>query len=147
VLSNSPYDNYDLGQTYYNHNFLASLIHAFSPNWTSQSKVVFNRLTNLSAGPDKPRRCPDDVCQLHWRGHYSNDLIAFPGYNPFTPAMVVRSADLRTSFNSIEDLKLDTRQAFAAVRRHVRLFQDNRTYAATRRPSMASQPAAESEAR
>ncbi len=31
VLSNSPYNNYDLGQTYFNHNGLLSVIHTLSP--------------------------------------------------------------------------------------------------------------------
>ena len=42
-LSNSPYANYDLAQTYFNHNALISLIHTFSATLTSSGSAPPSR--------------------------------------------------------------------------------------------------------
>jgi outer membrane receptor protein involved in Fe transport len=85
-LSNSPYANYDLGQTFYNHNFLASVIHTFSSTLTSQSKIVFNRLTNLQTGTTPQRGVvPTMYANVAGAVNIGADSIAFPGYNPYTP--------------------------------------------------------------
>jgi len=85
-LSNSPYANYDLGQTFFNHNALVSVIHTFSPNWVSQSKIVYNRLTNLQQGITSQRGIvPTMYPNLSGAVPIGSDNIAFPGYNPFTP--------------------------------------------------------------
>lgn len=85
VLSSSPYDNYDLAQTYFNHNALASMIHTFSPEWVSQSKVVFNRLSNLQQGITSRGIVPTMYANRSGPVAIGADNIAFPGYNPFTP--------------------------------------------------------------
>ena len=85
VLSSSPYDNYDLGQNYFNHNGLVSVIHSFSPSWVSQSKVVFNRLTNLQQGITSRGVVPTMYPNRSGPVIIGSDNIAFPGYNPFTP--------------------------------------------------------------
>ena len=79
VLSSSPYDNYDLGQTYFNHNGLFSVIHTFSPALGSQSKVVFNRLTNLQQGTHQPGPGPDDVCEPERPGGHRQRQHRLPG--------------------------------------------------------------------
>src|SRR5579884_1216103 len=85
VLSNSPYDNYDLGQTYFNHNGLISVIHTFSPSLVSQSKAVFNRLTNLQQGITSRGVVPTMYANRSGPVTIGSDDVAFPGYNPFTP--------------------------------------------------------------
>ena len=42
--SSSPYDGFDTGYMNKNHNILGSFTHVFSPTFTSQTKVVWNRL-------------------------------------------------------------------------------------------------------
>ena len=84
-LANSPYDNYDLGQTFFNHNSLLSVIHTFSPNLVSQSKIVFNRLTNLQDGMTSRGLVPTMYPNATGSVAIGADLIGFPGYNPFTP--------------------------------------------------------------
>jgi hypothetical protein len=85
VLSSSPYDNYDLGQNYWNNNGLLSVIHTFSPNWVSQSKVTFNRLINIQQGTTSRGVVPTMYPNRSGPVQIANDNIAFPGYNPFTP--------------------------------------------------------------
>jgi outer membrane receptor protein involved in Fe transport len=85
VLSNSPFDNYDLGQNFFNHNGLLSVIHTLSPRLVSQSKVVFNRLTNLQDGITSRGLVPTMYPNRSGPVAIGSDNIAFPGYNPFTP--------------------------------------------------------------
>lgn len=85
VLSSSPYDNYDLGQSCFNHNALISMIHTFSPVSVWQSKVVFNRLTNLQQGITSRGVVPTMYPNRSGPVNIGNDNIAFPGYNPCTP--------------------------------------------------------------
>jgi hypothetical protein len=85
VLSNGPYSNYDLGQNFFNHNGLLSVIHTFSPEWLSQSKAVFNRLTNLQQGITGRGVVPTMYPNTSGAVAIGADDIAFPGYNPFTP--------------------------------------------------------------
>ena len=42
--SASPYSGYDTGYVNKNHNVLGSFTHVFGPTFTSQTKVVWNRL-------------------------------------------------------------------------------------------------------
>ena len=85
VLANSPYADYDLGQTFFNHNALISVIHTLSPNWVSQSKIVYNRLTNMQPGLTSRGVVPTMYANTSGAVAIGNDLVAFPGYNPFTP--------------------------------------------------------------
>ena len=84
-LSNSPYNNYDLGQTSYNNNGLFSVIHSFSPSLTSQSKVVFNRLNSLQQGLTSRGLVPTMYGSIGAIPTIGPDNIVFPGYNPSTP--------------------------------------------------------------
>jgi hypothetical protein len=45
-VSYSPYAGYDTPQTSKNNNAMLNLTHVFSPNFVSQSKIVYNRLAN-----------------------------------------------------------------------------------------------------
>jgi len=83
--SQSPYQGFQTGVLQRNHNALASVTHIWSPQLTTQTKLVLSRLYQdqpLGAAPDTPR--------LHMNpgGPISiqNQNIGFPGYLPFTPA-------------------------------------------------------------
>lgn len=47
TVSNSAYAGYDTGENIMQNNFLLSVTHSFSPRWTMQNKLVFNRLNDL----------------------------------------------------------------------------------------------------
>jgi len=130
VLSNSPYNNYDLGETYFNHNFLFSVIHSFSPSWTSQSKVVFNRLTNLQQGLTSRGLVPTMYANVTGPITIGSDSIAFPGYNPFTPGNGGAFGGPQNILQFYEDVSWNKGAhsfRFGGTYDYVR---DNRTYAA-----------------
>ncbi len=130
-LSNSPYANYDLGETFYNHNFLASVIHTFSPNLTSQSKIVFNRLTNLQPGVTTERGIvPTMYANVAGAVNIGADSIAFPGYNPFTPGAGGAFGGPQNIAQLYEDLSWVHGSHTLRLGGTFEYLRDNRTYAA-----------------
>jgi outer membrane receptor protein involved in Fe transport len=130
VLSNSPYADYDLGQTFFNHNSLFSVIHTFTPTLVSQSKVVFNRLTNMQPGITSRGVVPTMYANTTGPVTIGADLVAFPGYNPFTPGNGGSAGGPQNLIQLYEDLSY-SRAGHSFRFGGTYVYQrDNRTYAA-----------------
>ncbi len=130
VVSSSPYNNYDLAQTYFNHNFLFSVIHTFSPEWLSQSKVVFNRLTNLQQGLTSRGVVPTMYPNTSGAVSIGSDNIAFPGYNPFTPGNGGAFGGPQNLLQFYEDMSYTRGTHALRFGGTYEYIRDNRTYAA-----------------
>jgi hypothetical protein len=85
VLSNSPYSNYDLGQSQFDNTFLASVTHSWNERWISQSKLDFNRFTIEQQGLTSRGLVPTMYANPVAPVAIGSDNVAFPGYNPFSP--------------------------------------------------------------
>ncbi len=130
VLSNSPYSDYDLGQTFFNNNALFSVIHTFSPSLVSQSKVVFNRLTNMQPGLTGRGVVPTMYANTTGPVAIGADLVAFPGYNPFTPGNGGAAGGPQNLMQLYEDLSYSRAgHSFRFGATYV-YQRDNRTFAA-----------------
>jgi outer membrane receptor protein involved in Fe transport len=84
----SPYDGYSAGFLQRNHNVLGSVTHIWSPNFTTQTKVVFNRLLNdqpLGVAPVSPTLYMAATTVNRIQGQ----RIGFPGYLPFNPGSAI----------------------------------------------------------
>ena len=85
--SASPYSGYDTGYVNKNHNVLGSLTHVYGPTFTSQTKVVWNRLLGdqpLNGDPQPTLYMnPSGVARLQ------GFRIGFPGYLPFSPGSAI----------------------------------------------------------
>jgi len=84
----SPYSGFNTGSTNFNNNILASVTHVWSDNFVSQSKFVYNRLNNdqpLGSAPLGP------TLYLTGTASYlpSGDIVALPGYLPFSPGSAI----------------------------------------------------------
>jgi hypothetical protein len=130
VLSNSPYDNYDLGQNFYNHNFLFSVIHSFTPSLVSQSKVVFNRLTNLQDGFTSRGLVPTMYSNATGLVPIGSDNIVFPGYNTFTPGNGGAFGGPQNIIQVYEDLSYTKGPHSVRFGGTFSYIRDNRTFAA-----------------
>jgi outer membrane receptor protein involved in Fe transport len=130
VLSNSPYDNYDLGETYFNHNGLISAIHTFSPQWVSQSKAVFNRLTNIQQGITSRGVVPTMYANRSGPIAIGSDNLAFPGYNPFTPGNGGAFGGPQNLLQLYEDMSYTRGNHSFRFGGTYDYQRDNRTYAA-----------------
>jgi outer membrane receptor protein involved in Fe transport len=84
-LSTSPYSNFDLGQSQFDNNVIASVTHSWNPRWTSQSKIDFSRLNVFQQGSTSRGLVPGMYSNPIAPVTIGNDAIAFPGYNPFNP--------------------------------------------------------------
>jgi hypothetical protein len=84
VVVNSPYAGFDSGQTDLDSNYLASVIHTFSPRLNGQTKIVFNRLNMTQPLGDNPIGPT-----LYFLGSTVTRLlgtdVALPGYSQYTP--------------------------------------------------------------
>jgi outer membrane receptor protein involved in Fe transport len=130
VVSSSPYDNFDLGQTFLNHNGLLSVIHTFSPSLVSQSKVVFNRLTNLQQGLTSRGLVPTMYPNPAGAVPIGSDNIGFPGYNPFTPGNGGAFGGPQNLVQLYEDMSYTRGKHSFRFGGTYDYQRDNRTYAA-----------------
>jgi len=86
--ADSPYQGFDTGFTTKNQNWLFSVIHSFSPQFASQSKVVFNRLNQAQPLGDFP---PTPTLYAYGTTPASilGSRVGFPGYLPFDPGNAI----------------------------------------------------------
>jgi outer membrane receptor protein involved in Fe transport len=87
-VNTSPYAGYETGQTNFDNHVTVSLTHTFSPNLVAQTRVSYNRLTNvqpLGTNPVSPTLYMSANGELSLAGQ----PIAFPGYNAFTPGNAI----------------------------------------------------------
>ena len=129
-LSNSPYGNYDLAQQFFNHNALVSLIHTFSARWVSQSKIVYNRLSNLQQGLTSRGIVPTMYPNTTGPVPIGSDFIAFPGYNPFTPGNGGAFGGPQNILQFYEDMSFTKGNHSLRFGGTYVNMRDNRTYAA-----------------
>ena len=70
-----------------NHNVLGSVTHVFSNTFTSQSKVVWNRIFEDQPlnGPPQPTLYMNPTTVVRLQGY----RIGFPGYSAFQPGNAI----------------------------------------------------------
>jgi outer membrane receptor protein involved in Fe transport len=86
--SNGPYTSYDTNYVNKNHNILGSVTHVFSNTFTSQTKVVWNRIFGdqpLASAPPQPTLYMNPTTVVRLQGY----RIGFPGYYPFSPGNAI----------------------------------------------------------
>ncbi|ABF42507.1 Cna B-type protein [Candidatus Koribacter versatilis Ellin345] len=84
----SPYDGFDTGTNVFNNNLNINLTHVFTPNFVSQSKIIYNRLNNqqpLGAAPIAPTL----YSQANTVPRINGAELLYPGYLPFSPGNAI----------------------------------------------------------
>jgi hypothetical protein len=84
-LASSPYVGYDQGQTFFNTGYALSVTRTFSPSLVTQTKLSYNRITNvqpLSTNPISPTLYTQNGATQSIGGA----SIVYPGYAAFTPS-------------------------------------------------------------
>jgi hypothetical protein len=102
-LADSPYQGYDTGEKIFNNNFLVSMIHTFSPTTSSQSKIVFNRLSDNQPLSDRGV-VPSLYFFQNQTASFLGTKVAFPGYLPFSPATGIPFGGPQNYAQAYEDL-------------------------------------------
>jgi outer membrane receptor protein involved in Fe transport len=85
--SASPYSDFDTNYIYKAHNILGSVTHVFSPTFTSQTKLVWNRITSDQPlnGPGQPTLYMNPTTSVRLSGY----RVTFPGYLPWGPGTAI----------------------------------------------------------
>jgi len=133
TVSDSAYAGYDTGEEIMQNNFLVSATHSFNSRFTSQSKIVFNRLNDfqpLGAQPISPGLYVSPSTTTTFQGK----AIVLPGYLPTTPGNGIPFGGPQNFIQAYEDLSY-------IKGRHVLRFggsydyqRDNRTFGAYETP-------------
>ncbi|HUI79855.1 MAG TPA: TonB-dependent receptor [Bryobacteraceae bacterium] len=87
-VNTSPYKGYETGQTNVDNHATFSLTHTFSPSLVSQTRLSFNRLNNLQPLGTAPVG-PTLYMNSSSAPRVNGQLIAFPGYNEYTPGSAI----------------------------------------------------------
>ncbi len=99
----SPWDGFQSTNLNRNHNALASVTHIWSPNVTTQTKFVWNKLYNeqpLGEAPPTPGLYMNPTSVIRIQGN----RIGFPGYLPFTPGSAIPFGGPQQLFQFYQDL-------------------------------------------
>ena len=133
TISDSAYSGYDTGEEIMQNNFLVSMTHSFNSRFTSQSKIVFNRLNDfqpLGSQPISPGLYVSPSATATFQGR---DIV-MPGYLPTTPGNGIPFGGPQNFIQAYEDLSY-------VKGRHTLRFggsydyqRDNRTFGAYETP-------------
>ena len=129
TVNTSPYQGFDTGQTFFNNNILVNMTHVFSPNFVSQSKVDYNRLTNVEPLGTQPVGPTLYVSSLGVPTSGGAPLV-FPGYNAFTPGNAIPFGGPQNLYQFYQDFSWTRGKhqfRFGGQYVHIR---DNRTFGA-----------------
>jgi outer membrane receptor protein involved in Fe transport len=105
TVNASPYLGYDTGQTLFNQNVTINFTHVFTPNLVSSSKVVYNRLNNVSPlglNPVGPTLFTSATALPALPG--TNGSLVFPGYLEANPVGAIPIGGPQNLYQFYEDL-------------------------------------------
>jgi len=126
--SASPYQGFNTGQTTFNQNILVSMTHTFTPRLASETKLVFNRLSQQD--PLNGAATPTLYFFPGTGAQIGNNQIALPGYLPFTPGNGLPFGGPQNLGQLYEDLSFTTgNHTFRFGGTYV-YIQDNRVFGA-----------------
>jgi len=136
TVSSSPYAGYDTPYVFMGNNMLLSVTHTFTPTLVSQSKLVFNRYTDvepLGTQPASPSLYIGSLAETYLLDH----PVALPGYLPFSPGSGVPFGGPQNFVEAYEDVsKVIGKHDFRFGGSYTYL-RDNRTFGAYETPGAA----------
>ena len=124
----SPYQGFNTSQTDFDNNILVSVIHNFNPNWTSQSKAVFNRLKEEQPlnGPPVPTLYTGPT----GGGSLLGQPIYYPGYTPSSPGLGLPFGGPQNFVQLYEDVSYTRGSHTFRFGGSYTYLRDNRTFGA-----------------
>jgi hypothetical protein len=132
--ADSPYKGFDAGYDVKNYNALVSLVRTLSPTVVSQSKLVFNRLGNFQPLGETPPTPTLYLSSELTATRILGQLVAFPGYLPFSPGNAIPFGGPQNFVQGYEDFSiLKGRHNFRMGGSYTYL-RDNRTFGAYQNP-------------
>ncbi len=136
TVSNSAYDGYDTGEEVTQNNALLSVTHSFNSRFTSQSKLVFNRLNDfqpLGSAPISPGLYFNSATTSTFNGID----VMLPGYLPLTPGNGIPFGGPQNFVQAYEDLSYLSGKHTFRFGGSYDYQRDNRTFGAYETPVAA----------
>jgi outer membrane receptor protein involved in Fe transport len=102
TVSASPYGStFDTTNVYKAQNILGSVTHVFSPSFTSQTKLVYNKITNEQPlnGEAQPTLYMNPTTRVQLQGYN----VTFPGYLPWGPGTAIPFGGPQKLFQFYQD--------------------------------------------
>ena len=127
--TNSPYTGYDTGDFQVNSGYALNITHIFSPRLVSQTKLSFNRISDLQPLSTRPV-APTLYSTLNSTLQLGNASIVYPGYSPYTPGNSIPFGGPQNFTTVNEDLSYIWHNHNFRVGGLFTYFQDNRTFGA-----------------
>jgi len=125
----SPYVGYDTGYFDLNSAYALSVTRIFSPQWVSQTKLSYNRISNTQP-LGTPPIAPTLYTNLNTTGALGNANINYPGYSPNTPGNSIPFGGPQNFFTLNEDVSYSRGSHNFRFGGLYTYFQDNRTFGA-----------------
>lgn len=142
--SASPYQGFLTGSLERNHNVLGSLTRIWSPTFTTQTKVVYNRLAEeqpLGEQPPSPGLYMNPGTVVRIQGQ----RIGFPGYLPFAPGNAIPFGGPQALYQFHQDMNWSSGAHDIRVGGLYVRIQDDRTFGAYENAVMALNTASAAE--
>ncbi len=129
VVADSPYQGFDTGEDDLKQNYLASLLHTFTPTFSMQSKVVFNRLNETQPLGDYPAT-PTLYVYGTTAASIFGSRVGFPGYLPFSPGNGIPSGGPQNLAQLYQDFNYSRGKHQLRFGGAYTYIQDNHTFGA-----------------
>lgn len=129
TLTNSPYVGYDTGNYFDNQGYALSITHVFTPNQVSQTKLSYNRISDLQPLGTQPVG-PTLYSTLDSTLTLGPNSIVYPGYSAFTPGNAIPFGGPQNQAAINEDYSINKGKHDFRFGGLFTYLQDNRTFGA-----------------
>ena len=127
--TNSPYTGYDTGNFVDSQGYALSITHVFSTSQVSQTKLSFNRISDLQPLGSQPVG-PTLYTSLNSTGSLGGNDIVYPGYSPFSPGNAIPFGGPQNEATINEDYSINAGKHNFRFGGDFTYLQDNRTFGA-----------------
>jgi hypothetical protein len=125
----SPWAGFNTGVDTFNQNAILNLTHTFSPDFVSQTKLVYNRLNQVQPLSTAPVQ-PTFFFRNNVVSTFNGTSIALPGYLPFSPGSAIPFGGPQNVGQAYEDLSYTAGKHTLRFGGTYVYIQDNRTFGA-----------------
>lgn len=136
TISDSAYAGYDTGEEIMQNNILVSMTHSFNTRFTSQSKIVFNRLNDFQPLGTQPIS-PGLYVSAGSGATFQGRNIVLPGYLPTTPGNGIPFGGPQNFVQAYEDMSYIKGRHTLRFGGSYDYQRDNRTFGAYETPVAA----------
>lgn len=127
--TNSPYVGYDTANFVDSQGYALSITHAFSPAQVSQTKLSYDRISDIQPLGTQPVS-PTLYTTINSTGSLGGNSIVYPGYSPFSPGNAIPFGGPQNEIVINEDYSITAGTHNIRFGGNFTYLQDNRVFGA-----------------